>query len=147
MPQAWLHALPKRPSVDPKVAHILGRPSRLPVQVACDAEHAQMTAIVIRVSILDQGGALRAPLSAVFDAAASARAGRAAWRPVPARRAAARRGADRTSGGGPARCACNESDGRDDVRCGPARNHRSSPTTLKPQLPALRWRSVVTAWL
>ena len=57
MPQAWLHALPKRPSVDPKVAHILGRPSRLPVQVACDAEHAQMTAIVIRVSILDQGGA------------------------------------------------------------------------------------------
>ena len=72
MPQAWLHALPKRPSVDPKVAHILGRPSRLPVQVACDAEHAQMTAIVIRVSILDQGGA------ALSDAAASARPGRAA---------------------------------------------------------------------
>lgn len=72
MPQAWLHALPKRPSVDPKVAHILGRPSRLPVQVACDAEHAQMTAIVIRVSILDQGGAasrrsggLHTPLDAV----------------------------------------------------------------------------------
>ena len=45
---------------------------------------------VIRVSILlFQGAALRAARGAVSDAAASARAGRAACRPVPARRAAA----------------------------------------------------------
>ena len=46
-------------------------------------------AAVFRSSLPVQGGALRAPRGAVSDAAASARAGRAACRPVPARRRAA----------------------------------------------------------
>ena len=44
---------------------------------------------MFKLSLLVQGGALRAPRGAVPDAAACARAGRAACRPVPARRAAA----------------------------------------------------------
>ena len=59
----------------------------MPVQVACDAEHAQMTAIVIRVSILDQGGACGAARGAVPDAAASARAGRGVRPPAGPRAA------------------------------------------------------------
>ena len=48
---------------------------------AIDAGHARpvaATAAVFRLSLLVQGGALRAPRGAVSDAAASARAGRAA---------------------------------------------------------------------
>ena len=44
---------------------------------------------VFRLSILGQGGALQAKRGAMPDAAASTRAGRAAYRPIPARRAAA----------------------------------------------------------
>ena len=44
---------------------------------------------VFKPSLLHQGGALPAPRGPMFDAAASARAGRAACRPVPARHAAA----------------------------------------------------------
>src|SRR3954465_9637127 len=46
-------------------------------------------AAVFKPSLPVQGGALRAPRGPVPDAAASTRAGRAACRPVPARRAAA----------------------------------------------------------
>ena len=96
----------------PTVTHLLGpRSARPSSESAAPSCSELLRAAVFNFSIPVQGGALRAPRGAVPDAAASARAGRAACRPVPARRAAATTG--------------NRNQTSDDI----TRSHVASPLT------------------
>ena len=79
--------LPTRPTNDLRRARRQHRPATSsPPDPAAITGQARA---VSNFAFLVQGGALRAPRGAVPDAAAGARPGRAACRPVPARRAAA----------------------------------------------------------